>query len=585
MVKLLKRMPSKDWVRLAFVVVLIFISAWMTFTMPGYMSEITTLVETEGSAMSDILYNGGMMLLCACGDVVATIFAQLLISRVAASFCKTIRSDVYNKVVGFSMEEISDFSTSSLVTRTTNDITQVQNFVAMGSNAVIRTPMMLIWAIIKIVQFGYQWIIIALSVIVFMLILIITNLVLVTPKFRRIQLYTDKLNSVTRENLTGVRVVRAYNAEKYQEDKFDEPNKGITKNHLGAGKIMAYLFPGMQFAMNGTSLASYWVGTYVLLNTASAAGRIEVFSNIVVFMTYAVHLIMSFMMVSMILSSLPRAQVCAERICEVLDKESRINDGEGKPETEEKGTVEFRNVSFKYPDAEENVLENISFRANPGETIAFIGSTGSGKSTLINLIPRFYDTTQGEVLVDGVNVRDYKQKDLRKKLGYVSQKAILFKGTIASNVAYGNDVAADEEEIKRAMEIAQGGDILEKEKDGIYASVSQGGSNFSGGQKQRISIARAVYAKPEIYIFDDSFSALDYKTDKKLRSVLAKETAGVTTLIVAQRIGTVKDADKIVVIDEGRMVGMGTHEELLKTCEVYQQIALSQLTKEELGNA
>lgn len=584
MIKLLKRMPSRDWLNFAFVVVFIFISAWMTFTMPGYMSEITTLVETEGSAMSDILHAGGMMLLCACADVVATICAQFLASRISASFSKKLRSDMYNKVVDFSMEEISNFSTSSLVTRTTNDITQIQMFLAIGLTAVVRTPVMSIWALIKIIGFGTEWTLVSIGTIVFMLILIISNMVIVIPKFRQIQIFTDKLNSVTRENLTGVRVVRAYNAEEYQEKKFDKANTDITKTHLFTGKIMAYLFPGMQLAMNGTSLAIYWIGTYMIQNSADAAARISIFSNLVVFMTYAVHLVISFMMLAMIFTFMPRAQVSAGRINEVLDTTSRIFDGEGKPECEAKGTVEFRNVSFKYPDAEENVLENISFRAEPGEVVAFIGSTGSGKSTLINLIPRFYDATEGEILVDGVNVKDYKQKELREKIGYVSQKAALFKGTIASNVAYGDVVEGNEDRIKKAMEIAQGADILAKEENGIFAPVAQGGSNFSGGQKQRISIARAVFAAPEIYIFDDSFSALDYKTDKKLRSVLSTETAGVTSFIVAQRIGTVRDADKIIVIDEGKMAGIGTHEELLKTCEVYQQIALSQLSKEELAN-
>ena len=584
MLKLLKRMYARDWVSFGFICVLIFISAWMTFTMPGYMATITTLVETEGSSMSDIWYNGVMMLLCAVGDVVATVIAQFLASKISASLSAKVRGELYSKVVDFSMEEISNFSTSSLVTRATNDITQVQMVLAMGLTLIVRTPMMVIWAMIKIVQFGipqFTWI--SIGTIIFMFLLVFSNLVIVVPRFKKIQVYTDKLNSVTRENLTGVRVVRAYNAEKYQEEKFQKANSDITGTHLFVGKIMAYLFPGNQFAMNLTSLATYWVGAFIITATGTAAGRISVFSDLVIFMTYAVHLCMSFMMLSMIFSFLPRSQVAAQRINEVLAMDSKINDGEGKEETEEKGTVEFKNVSFKYPGAEEYVLKDITFTAKPGETIAFIGSTGSGKSTLINLIPRFYDTTEGEVLVDGVNVRDYKQADLRSKLGYVSQKAVLFKGTIASNVAYGSDKEIDEEQVKRAMEIAQGADILEKEESGIYAGVAQGGSNFSGGQKQRISIARAIYAKPEIYIFDDSFSALDYKTDKKLRSVLSKETAGVTSFIVAQRIGTVRDADKIIVIDEGKMVGIGTHEELLANCEVYQQIALSQLSKEELA--
>ena len=451
-----------------------------------------------------------------------------------------------------------------------------------------RAPIIAIWAVFKILDKGWQWILITAIAVVVVLITILTVLSLVTPKFKLIQKLTDRLNLVTRENLTGIRVVRAYNAEHYQEVKFEKANMDITRNHLFTGKTLAFLMPTMQFVMSMTSLMVYWVGSSIIRNTPDFMGKIDTFSKQVVFMAYAIQIIIAFMMVSMIFMFLPRAKLSAGRIQEVLSMKTKILDGEGEtPSETDRGKVEFRNVSFCYPDAQERVLSDISFTAEPGDTVAFIGSTGSGKSTLVNLVPRFFDATEGEVLVDGINVTQYKLEDLRRKIGYVSQKAILFKGTIASNVRYGDDYDGDvtDDDILHALEVAQGLDIVSKQENGIQAEVAQGGTNFSGGQKQRISIARAICKKPDIFIFDDSFSALDYRTDKKLRSELRKETEGATILIVAQRIGTVKDADQIIVLDEGRMAGIGTHEELLKTCEVYRQIAYSQLSKEELEHA
>ena len=585
MFKLLKHMKAKDWLLMLLILAFVVCSVYLTLTLPDYMNKITSLVQTQGT-VEDIWANGRMMLIIALSDLVCTILTGFLTARVASSFAFTLRSEIYTKISGFSMEEISNFSTSSLVTRTTNDVSQVLMLIGMGLQTILRAPIILVWALVKIANTSSQWTVIIIWSSVFVIVLVGSNLLLVTPKFKKIQKLTDDLNRIVRENLTGVRVVRAYNAEEYQENKFDETNTKITKNHLFTGRAMAYMMPGMQFCMSCTSLAVYWLGAFII-NGAAPGDRIGLFSNLVVFMAYGIQVIMAFMMMAIIFILLPRAQVSAGRINEVLDTKTRIHDGEFDGATDITGKVEFRNVSFKYPDAEENVLTGITFTAEPGETVAFIGSTGSGKSTLVNLVPRFYDVTEGSVLVDGVDVREYKQHDLHDKIGYVSQKAILFKGTIASNVDYGEEKegTASEEKIMDALTIAQGRDIVEKSADGINSEVAQGGSNFSGGQKQRISIARAICSDPEIFIFDDSFSALDYKTDKKLRAELKKATSSATTLVVAQRIGTVKDADKILVLDEGRMVGLGTHEELLENCEVYRQIALSQLSGEELANA
>lgn len=586
MLKLFRYMKTRDCIYMLGILVFVVISVWCTLTMPDYMTQITQLVETGGE-MSEVWKSGGIMLAFAFGDVICTIVIGFFTSQVAANFSKNLRKELYDKVVGFSMEEINNFSTSSLVTRSTNDIVQIVQIISMGLQMMLKAPIIAIWAVFKIMDKGWQWLVVTAIAVMVVVIVIAICLILVTPKFKLIQKLTDKMNLITRENLTGVRVVRAYNAERYQENKFDKVNAEITRNHLFTGKTMALLMPSMQFVMSMTSLCVYWVGAFIIMNQTDVMTKIDTFSKLVVFMAYAIQIIMAFMMVSMIFMFLPRAQVSAARILEVLDMKTKISDGDLRNNQPVKGQVEFKNVSFSYPGAQERVLDNITFKAEPGETVAFIGSTGSGKSTLINLVPRFFDASEGEVLVDGENVKSYVLNDLRDKIGYVSQKAILFKGTIASNVDYGDTdrTRASDEDIVHAMQVAQGMDILNKEAEGINAPVAQGGTNFSGGQKQRISIARAICKKPEIFIFDDSFSALDYKTDKKLRAELKKETDGATILIVAQRIGTVKDADKIIVLDEGKMAGIGKHEELLKTCEVYRQIAYSQLSKEELENA
>jgi len=589
MLKLMRYMKSREWTFVGLVFVFVIVSVWCTLTLPDYMTKITQLVET-GGAMSEVWKYGGIMLAFALGDAICTVVVGFCTSQIAANFSKNLRKALYDKVVGFSMEEISGFSTSSLVTRSTNDITQIVMVISMGLQMLLRAPIIAIWAVFKIMDKGWQWILVTAIAVAVVLVTIGIVLGLVTPKFKSLQKLTDRLNQVTRENLTGVRVVRAYNAEHYQEEKFDEVNTKITRTHLFTGRTMSFLMPTMQLVMSMTSLFVYWIGANIILHQDNVMSKIDTFSKLVVFMAYAIQIIMAFMMVSMIFMFLPRAQVSAARIEEVLQTRTKILDGAGTPvegADRRGGTVEFQNVSFRYPDAQEAILKDITFTAREGQTVAFIGSTGSGKSTLINLVPRFFDVTEGQVLVDGVNVKDYTLDVLRKKIGYVSQKAILFKGTIASNVNYGEDTLeqVNEERIIHAMEVAQGKDIIEKQENGIYAEVAQGGTNFSGGQKQRISIARAIYKNPEIFIFDDSFSALDYKTDKKLRAELKRETNGATTLIVAQRIGTVKDADQIIVLDEGKMVGIGTHEELLKNCEVYQQIAYSQLSEEELKHA
>ena len=585
MLKLLKYMEKKQWGYIALVFVFLFISVWCTLTMPDYMTKITTLVQTGGD-INEIWKAGAIMLAFAFGDGICTVIVGYFTSQIAGKFSMRLRSEVYNKVVSFSMKDINAFSTASLVTRSTNDIMQVTMLIAIGLQMVLRAPIVAIWAVFKIAGKGWQWSLITAIAVVVLLLTLIIILKLAMPKFKLVQALTDKINRITRENLTGVRVVRAYNAEKYQEGKFDDANREITGNYLYTGKVMSFLNPMMTCIMSGTSLAIYWVGAYMISNAADGMEKITIFSNLVVFMSYAIQMILAFMMIAAIFVFLPRAEVSAARIHEVLNIENEIKDGKGVgADTEIKGKIEFRDVSFSYPDAEENVLEHISFTVNPGEVAAFIGSTGSGKSTLINLVPRFYDVTEGEVLVDDIDVREYKQKELHQKLGYVSQKAVLFKGTIASNIDYGEEEGQtrSEEDIIRALEIAQGKNIIDEEEKGIYAEVAQGGTNFSGGQKQRIAIARAICRRPEIYIFDDSFSALDYKTDKVLRAELRKEIKGATSLIVAQRIGTVMDADKIIVLDEGKMVGIGTHDELMANCEVYKQIALSQLSKEELA--
>ena len=584
MFKIFRNFKKHDLVFLFGGVIAVILQIWLELKMPDYMSEITKLVETEGSEMGEILQNGGLMLACALGSFAATVAAGYFFATASASLSMNTRKKLFDKVERLGMHEAKGFSTSSLITRTTNDITQIQMFVAMGAQMLVRAPITAIWAITKIAGKSWQWSTVTAIAVVILLSTIITIMSIVIPRFKLIQKLTDKLNGVTRENLTGIRVVRAFNAEKYQEKKFAKTNNELTGMNLFNARVMSIMSPMMYFVMNGVTLAIYVSGAYIIAN-AAVSDRLTLFSDMIVFSTYALHVILSFLFVAITLAILPRAQVSAMRINEVLKAPIDIKDGEFAGETAETGTVEFRNVSFKYPDAEEYLLQNISFRADTGETVAFIGSTGSGKSTLINLVPRFYDVTDGEVFVDGVDVREYKQDALRNKIGYVSQKAVMFDGSVSSNVAYGDNGKGkkSEKQIKAAVRVAQAKNFVEKMPKQYKAHIAQGGTNISGGQKQRLAIARAIARDPEIYIFDDSFSALDYKTDAALRRDLGKHTNKATKLIVAQRIGTIMHADKILVLDEGKCVGMGTHKELMKNCEVYQQIALSQLTKEELN--
>jgi len=585
MAKIFKNFGKKEWILACISLAFVVVQVWLDLKLPDYMKEITALVTVEGSKMNDILAAGGKMLLCAFGSLLSAVFVAICASRIASNFSATIRGKLFDKVQSFSMEEIGKFSTASLITRSTNDVTQVQMLIVMGLQVMIKAPIMAVWAILKIADKSWQWTMSTGVAVVVLLIVVGTAVGLALPKFKKLQSLTDDLNRVTRENLSGINVVRAYNAEEYQEAKFEEVNKTLTDTHLYTSKVMASLMPGIMLVMNGLSLAIYWIGA-VLINEAALTDKLGLFSDMVVFSSYAMQVVMAFMMLVMIFVMLPRASVAAKRILEVLDTKTTITDGT-RTEGEKgiKGEVCFNNVSFRYPDAEEDVLTNISFTAKPGETVAFIGATGCGKSTLINLIPRFYDVTAGEVLVDGVNVREYTQKSLHNKIGYVSQKAILFSGTISDNVAYGDDGRGKKfhGDIETAIRTAQAKEFVEKDGVGYQGFVAQGGSNFSGGQKQRLSIARAICRKPEIFIFDDSFSALDYRTDNVLRNALKKDFKDATKLIVAQRIGTIRDADKIIVLDEGEMVGMGTHDELMQSCEVYRQIAYSQLSKEELA--
>lgn len=585
MLKIFKYFEKKDWIVVAICLVLVAGQVGLDLTMPDYMSEITRLVQTEGSKMSEIFLAGGKMLLCALGSLVLAILVGFFAARLAAVFSKRLRHAMFSKVESFSMEEINNFSTDSLITRSTNDITQVQMLIAMGLQVMIKAPIMAVWAVTKIAGKSWQWTATTAAAVMLLVILILIVTLFAMPRFKRIQKLTDNLNREVRENLTGIRVVRAYNAESYQEKKFDKANAALMNNNLVAFRVMAIMNPGMSIIMNGLTLAIYWIGAY-LINAAQMMDRVQIFSDMVVFSSYAMQVVMAFMMLMMIFIMLPRASVSAKRINEVLDTKATIKDGsktEGKAGQE--GEIEFTNVSFRYPDAADYVLKNISFRAHKGETVAFIGATGSGKSTLINLIPRFYDATEGEVFVDGVNVKEYSLETLHNKLGVVPQRAVMFSGTVESNVAFGDNgrEGFTIEDVKKAVAIAQGTEFVEKMENQYKGSIAQGGTNVSGGQRQRLAIARAVCRKPEIYIFDDSFSALDYKTDRVLREALRKETKDTTSLIVAQRIGTIKNADRIIVLEDGEAVGIGTHEELMKNCEVYQQIALSQLSKEELA--
>jgi len=585
MFKLLGKFKKIDWAFTALTVLLIVLQVWLDLKLPDYMSEVTLLVQTEGSAMSAILLAGGSMLLCAVGSLCAQIATAICVARIASNFSSNLRSELFAKVQSFSMQEMGSFSTASLITRTTNDVTQVMMIIVMGLEVIVKAPIKALWAVFKIADKNWYWTFATLIAVAALIVIMATCLALATPKFKKLQKLTDNLNRITRENLTGLRVVRAYNAEDYQEEKFEGANDELCKAHLFGTRVMSFMHPGTGLVNNGLTLAVYWIGA-VLISTAGMADKMHLFSDMVVFTSYAMQIVMSFMMIIMIGHMLPRSLVSAKRINEVLDLKASIKDGtvENIPE-DRRGEIEFKNVSFKYPDAEDYVLENISFTVKRGEKVAFIGATGCGKSTVVNLIPRFYDVTEGQVLVGGIDVREYTQEALRNKIGYISQRAILFSGTISSNVDYGSNGESDADmaDIISAVDVAQATDFVEDREDKYDDFVAQGGTNLSGGQRQRISIARAVCRKPDIFIFDDSFSALDYKTDKALRRALDEKCKDATHIIVAQRIGTIRDADKIVVLDEGRMVGIGCHTELMKNCEVYQNIALSQLSKEELA--
>lgn len=589
MLRILKHLRWKEWLLVAACVVLIVGQVQLDLALPDYMSEITRLVQTKGSQMSDILLAGGKMLLCALGSMLLTVCTTFFTAQIASRFSARLRGEMYRKVVGFSNEEINRFSTASLITRTTNDISQLQMFFSFGMQSLIKAPIMAFIAVGKISTKSWEWSLLTGGVIAFVCVLLVFIMLYAVPRMKKMQALTDNLNRITRENLTGLQVVRAYNAENYQEGKFAKANEEMTRNSQQANIAMSVMNPGLNLAMNGLTLGIYWIGAALIsaiavTSPAAMMERIGLFSDMVVFMQYAMQVIMAFLMLVMIFVMLPRVTVSAGRVNEVLDTKARIVDGketQGKPGM--KGEIEFRDVSFRYPDADGDTIHHISFTAHHGQTVALIGATGCGKSSIINLIPRLYDATSGQVLVDGVDVRDYTQDALRSKIGFVPQKAFLFSGTVSSNVGYGEDNASDAA-IRKAVSIAQAAEFVESPEVGYSGTVAQGGSNFSGGQKQRLSIARAVARDPEILVFDDSFSALDYKTDHALRQALREQTSGTTNIIVAQRIGTIRDADCILVIEDGAIVGKGTHRELMESCKVYQEIAYSQLSKEELAS-
>ena len=586
MFKLFKNLSTKDKIYVVICIVLIVFQVWLELRMPDYMSAITRLVQTEGSKMSDILEQGAYMLACAGGSLISAIIVGYFASLVASSFSATLRLKIFKKIQDFGIQEIKKFQTSSLITRTTNDVMQVEMLIGMGLQMMAKAPIMAVWAIMKILNKGLEWSILTAICVAILLATVATLMIIVMPRFQIVQKLIDKINGVTGENLSGIRVIRAFNAEKFQSDRFEKVNDKLTKTQMFNQRCFAVMMPIMNLVMHGLTLGIYIIGA-ILINKAGMLDKITLFSNMVVFSSYGMQVIMSFLMLALIFMMWPRAEISAKRINEVLDEKIAIKNGTFTGDTKEKGTVEFKNVSFKYPDADEYLLKDISFTAKKGETVAFIGSTGSGKSTLINLIPRFYDVTDGEVLVDGVDVKEYDEAHLHNKIGYISQKAIMFTGTVSENVSYGDNgrEKPTEEQIKKAIEVAQGTDFVEKMDKKYDAHIARGGTNVSGGQKQRLSIARAIARDPEIYIFDDSFSALDYKTDATLRKELKKYTKDATSMIVAQRIGTIINADKIIVLDKGRCVGQGTHKELLKKCEVYKEIALSQLSEEELASA
>ena len=585
MLKLFKNLTKMDLIQILFCLLLIVFQVYLELKMPDYMSSITRLVQTPGSKMNDILVNGGKMILCAAISLISAIVVGYFAASIASSFATTIRSKFFKKIQEFSTAEMKKFSTSSLITRTTNDITQVDMVIGMGLQMMVKAPIMATWAIIKILNKGLEWSLLTAGCVIVLLITIVIILSLVLPRFAKVQKLIDKINGVTRENLTGIRVIRAFNAEKFQSKRFEKVNTDLTNMQLFNQRTFAIMMPIMNLIMHGLTLGIYIIGAYLIYN-AGMLDKITIFSNMVVFSSYGMQVIMSFLMLAMIFMMVPRATISAKRINEVLDEKVSILDGTFDGDTNISGVVEFKNVSFKYPDADEYLLKNISFTVNKGETIAFIGSTGSGKSTLINLVPRFYDATDGEIYIDGVNIKDYTLKNLHNKIGYVPQKAVMFNRTVFENVKYGesnNNISLDD--VKKAIKVAQGKDFVEKMEGKYEGYISRGGTNVSGGQKQRLAIARAIARNPEIYIFDDSFSALDYKTDLTLRKELKKYTKDATCMIVAQRIGTIINADKIVVLDKGECVGIGTHKELLSNCDVYKEIALSQLSKEELEDA
>lgn len=585
MIKLLKKMGKREVLMAVLCTILVLGQVYFDLTLPDYMTDLTMMLNTAGSETSDILNVGLKMLGCTLASAALAIVCGYLSAKTASGFSYTIREKLFNHVMDMGSEEMQDFSIPSLITRTTNDITQIQMIVSMGLQMIIKSPIMAVWAVIKILGKSWELSAVTAAFVVVICVFVLAVMATCIPRFRIVQKLTDKINRVARENLTGINVVHAFNAEKYQNDKFDVPSKEMMNTQLKNQRMFALMMPVMNIGMNGLTLAIYWLGAVLIQQIALTAvqDRITLFSNVVVFSTYATYVVMSFMMLVMIFMMLPAAQVSAERINEVLERDVNIKEG-SVSEGREQGTVEFKNVSFRYPHASEDELSNISFKINKGQTLAIIGATGSGKTTLISLIPRFYDATEGEVLVDGVNVKNYKFDTLYDKLGYVTQKAVLFAGSIRENVFFGESGAPEtDDELKNAIELSQAEEFVDKLPDGTEHMISQMGRNVSGGQKQRLSIARALSRKPEILVFDDSFSALDYKTDAKLREGLNEKLKDTTKIIVAQRISTIRHADKIIVLDRGEAVGMGTHEELMKSCDVYKEIALSQLSAAELA--
>lgn len=582
--KILKNLRVKDFFVLILCTALIVAQVWLEMELPKFMQKITTLLNTNATT-AEILKNGGLMLLCSLASMASSIGVGFFVAKLASGFSQRLRANIFNSIEAFSLEQIKRFSTASLITRTTNDVTQLQSVIAMGMQVIIKAPIMATWAICEISSANWQCSVATGVAVALMLTTIGTAISLALPKFKKMQTLTDNVNNVTRENLEGVRVVRAFNAEIHEKEKFETVNDNLTKTGLFTSRVMGIMGPMMSFVMSSLSLSVYWIGAIVISNTPLSE-RVQSFGEIMTFSSYAIQVVLSFMLITMIFVILPRASVSAKRIAEVLNTKPTIDNGTFEQETETQGKVEFVNVTFKYPDAEENILENISFVANKGETVAFIGSTGSGKSTLINLVPRFYDVTSGQILIDDVDIKEYNLKTLRNKMGYISQKAVMFSGTVTENLTIGENGQDEptDEELNDALSIACASNFVGKMENKKESYISQGGTNISGGQKQRLSIARAIARKPEILIFDDSFSALDFKTDKKLRQNLGKKLQNVTKLIVAQRIGTIKEADKIIVLDDGKIAGMGTHKELLSSCEVYKEIALSQFSKEEIEN-